>query len=269
MTASPLKLVQDNANAHHARPIDVADDHATFDVTPPMVSGRPATTYRVRVEPVGDCVRVREERPTLLPAVCPERHISHDGSFCLYWPEIEPITTLEPHGAEVWWGKLLVFLKRQQTASAQRRWPGRSDARAHGPEAARNQVVAEKAASELGLQFRNFLDESRLSSVRRKADGEPRLRLLLDGQRLVTVKERSLQLMTRRSRCKCYHADDLRLPISDCGSHEEALKDLTFALRRWRKAESDFFQAYRVLGVKCCGTLDHCPLAARGRHRDY
>ncbi|QHO77616.1 hypothetical protein ACH79_38235 [Bradyrhizobium sp. CCBAU 051011] len=262
MADNPLKFVRDNANAHHAEPIDVASDFATFDVTPPMVSGRPATTFRVRVEPAGDSVRVREERPTLLPSVCPERHISHDGSFCLYWPEMEPITTLETAGAEAWWRKLLVFLKRQQTASAQRRWPGRSDARAHGPEAARNQMVAEKAASELGPQFRCLLDEARLSSVRRKAGGEPRLRLLLDGRRLMTVKEQSLRLMTRRSRCKCDHADDLRLPICACGNHEEALKDLTIALQRWRKAESDFFQAYRVQGVKCCGTLDDCPLAA-------
>jgi hypothetical protein len=260
--ANSLSLVRDMANAYHAQLIDVASGYATFAVTPPTVSGRPATTFRVHVEPVGDTVKVREERPKLLPSVCPERHISYDGSFCLYWPEIEPITTLEPAGAEAWWGKLLVFLKRQQTATAQRRWPGRSDARAHGPEAARNQMVAEKAASELGRRFRGLLNEARLTSVRRTVGGEPRLRLFLDGRRLVTVKEPRLQLMTRRSRCKCDHADDLCLPICACGRHEDALKDLAIALYRWRKAESDFFQAYRVQGVKCCGTLDDCPLAA-------
>jgi hypothetical protein len=262
MKPDPLQYVEQTAAQHFARPLERDDDHITFDVSPPMVSGGPAATYRVRIEPVHDCVKAREEQPRILPAVCPERHINLDGSFCLHWPEIEPISTLELDGAEIWWGKLLVFLKRQQSAAARRQWPGRSEARAHGPEAARSQLAAEKAASELGPRFRGLLDDSHLTSVRRKADGESRLRLLLDGQRLVTVKERSLQLMTRRSRCKCDRADQLRLPISACGTHELALKTLTTALNQWKQAENDFFRAYRDRGMKCCGTIDDCPLAA-------
>jgi hypothetical protein len=71
--------------------------------------------------------------------------------------------------------------------------------------------------------------------------GEPRLRLLLDGQRLLSVRERTGQLMTKRSRCKCDDADQLRLPICGCGDHEAALRSIIIALERWEKAERDFF----------------------------
>ena len=66
------------------------NDHVIFDVTPPTVSGAPSPTYRLRVDVVGDYAMVRELLPTLLPAYCPERHINIDGSFCLYWGEVEP-----------------------------------------------------------------------------------------------------------------------------------------------------------------------------------
>jgi hypothetical protein len=52
--------------------------------------------------------------------------------------------------------ELPVFLKRQQSASVLRQWSGRSEARAHGPEVARAQLVAERAASELGSGFRRL-----------------------------------------------------------------------------------------------------------------
>jgi hypothetical protein len=92
--------------------------------------------------------------------------------------------------------------------------------------------------------------------------GEPRLRLLLDGQRLLSVRERTGQLMTKRSRCKCDDADQLRLPICGCGDHEAALRSIIIALERWEKAERDFFLEYAASGRKCCGTMDGCPLAA-------
>jgi class 3 adenylate cyclase len=39
-------------------------------------------------------------------------------------------------------------------------------------------------------------------------------------------------LMTRRSRCKCDDADQLRLPTCGCGDHEAALRNITLALER-------------------------------------
>lgn len=263
MKRTALTILGETAAAHHARLLRAAGDHALFETAPPTVSGKPATAYRVRIDAISDAVvKAREDQPILLPTSCPERHINIDGSFCLYWAEAEPNAIVDESSAGIWWGKLLVFLKRQQSASLLRQWPGRSEARAHGPEAARAQLVAERSASELGPRFRNMLDESRLVSMRKKVGGASRLRLMLDGKRLISVRERSQQVMTKRARCKCDGAERLRLPISGCGDHEAALRDLTVALNKWRVEEDRFFRAYVAAGAKCCGTMDDCPLAA-------
>jgi hypothetical protein len=263
MKSTALAILGDTAEAHHARLLRAAGDHAVFETVPPTVSGKPATAFHVRIDAIGDdIVKAREDQPILLPSSCPERHINIDGSFCLYWAEAEANAIVDASSAGIWWGKLLVFLKRQQSAAVLRQWPGRSEARAHGPEAARAQLVAERAASELGPGFRRLLDDSRLISVRKKVGGDPRLRLMLDGARLISVRERGQRVMTKRARCKCDDAKRLRLPISGCGSHEIALRDLTMALNRWKIEEDRFFREYVAAGAKCCGTMDYCPPAA-------
>jgi len=261
MTPGPLNLLRGTAAAHFAQAVDVGNDHVIFDVTPPTVSGAPSPTYRLRVDVVGDYAMVRELLPTLLPAYCPERHINIDGIFCLYWGEVEPVSISETEGAETWWMKVLIFLKRQQVASALLRWPAKAEARAHGPDAALQQMIAENAALKLGPQFRTLLSDFRLTSVRSKTGAEPRLRLMLDGKRMVSVRERSRQLMTKRLRCKCDCADELRLPTCACSDHEKALTDITFALERLAKAEKEFFRSYANSGRVCCGTMEDCPLA--------
>jgi hypothetical protein len=262
MTPGPLSLLRDTAAVHYAQAVDVGNDRVIFDVTPPAVSGAPSPTYTLRVDVAGDYAMVRELQPTLLPPYCPERHINIDGSFCLYWGEVEPLSISQTEGAEAWWMKVLTFLKRQQVASALLRWPAKAEARAHGPDAALQQVIAEDAATKLGPQFRTLLTDFRLTSVRSKTGSEPRLRLMLDGKRLVSVRERSRQLMTKRSRCKCDYADELRLPICACGDHKKALTDIAFALEYLAKAEKEFFRIYANSGRVCCGTMEDCPLAA-------
>jgi hypothetical protein len=75
-----------------------------------------------------------------------------DGSFCLYWAEAEHNAIVDEISAGNWWGKLPVFLKRQQSASVLRHY---------GAEAARAQLIAERTASELGPRFRDMLDDIR------------------------------------------------------------------------------------------------------------
>jgi hypothetical protein len=257
---SPLQIIKDVSVAHHAQPIDFHADHAIFDVVPPPISGAPGPTYRLRIDNIQDTVVVREAHPTHFPACCPERHINCDGSFCLYWEEVEPLSIVNAENASRWFSKLLVFLRRQRTAAARRRWPAKSEGRAHGASAARQQLVAERAASTLGPQFRRSLDDFRLTTHRKSFASEPRIRLLRDGARLVTVTERDSRLMTRRARCKCDDAARLRRPACACGEHEAALIDLTLALHRWKREEAKFYSAYEAMGVKCCGTMDDCPL---------
>jgi hypothetical protein len=263
MKRTVLTILGETAAAHHARVLQAAADHALFETAPPTVSGKPPTTYRIRIDAIGDnAVKAREDQPILLPSSCPERHINIDGSFCLYWAEAEPNAIVDVSSAGIWWGKLLVFLKRQQSAALRRQWPGRTEARAHGPEAARAQLVAERAASELGPGFRRLLHDLRFVPVRKKVGGDARLRLMLDGKRLISVRVRGQRVMTKRARCKCDAAERLRLPINGCGSHETALRDLTVALNRWKIEEDRFFREYIAAGAKCCGTMDDCPLAA-------
>lgn len=257
-----LELLRATATAHFAREVGIAREPAIFDVTPPSVSGAPAPTYRLHVESMNGYAKVREEFPTLLPPYCPERHINFDGAFCLYWAEVEPLAISDACAANVWWMKVLIFLRRQQVAAARRQWPARSEARAHGPEAALQQVIAEAAADQLGPRFRALLAESRLAAVRRMSGGASIVRLLLDERRLVSVKESSHKLMTRRMRCKCDNAPQLQLPICACGDHEKALTDLTISLDRLHHAERKFFEAYAATGRRCCGTMEDCPLAA-------
>lgn len=263
MKRTALVILGETAATYHARLLWAEQDHAMFEAAPPTVSGKPAAAFRLRVDAIGDeWVKAREEKPILLPSSCPERHINIDGSFCLYWAEAEPGEITDENSAGAWWGKLLIFLKRQRTATARRQWPGKSEARAHGPDAARAQQVAERTASELGPSFRSFLDEGRLASIRKNVGGDSRLRLTLDGQRLITVRELDRRLMTKRARCKCDDAASLKLPICRCDNHEAALTDLTVSLNRWKVEEERFFRAYVAAGAKCCGTMDDCPLAA-------
>ncbi|WP_051379647.1 E2 domain-containing protein [Bradyrhizobium murdochi] len=258
MPPSPLEIISGVSAAHHAQPIVLERDHAILDVAPPAVSGAPGPTYRLRIDEVGDAAVVREVEPTLLPACCPERHINCDGTFCLYWEEAEPLSVTDAKSASLWFGKLLVFLRRQRVAAARRQWPAQAEARAHGMRAARHQVVAERAASELGPRFRKQL--MRLSTRRKSVAGQPRIRLLRDGVRLVTVSERDSRLMTKRARCKCDDAARLGLPACACGDHQAALTNLTLALHGWKRAEEEFYAAYTALGIECCGTMDYCPL---------
>jgi Prokaryotic E2 domain/Cysteine-rich domain, C-terminal to E2 domain len=257
-----LGLLRAAAAGHFAREIAGGRDHVIFDVAPPSVSGAPSPTYRLRVEARSAYATVREASPTLLPAFCPERHINFEGFFCLYWAEVEPLTISDTEAASVWWMKVLTFLKRQQVATALRQWPAKSEARAHGQEAAQQQVIAEAVAHKLGPRFHKALLEDRLVSIRCTNSGEPRLRLLRDGSRLASVKERTRKLMTRRARCKCDDAEVRRLPICACADHEEALTSLTLALYARSKAERRFFEAYAATGRRCCGTMEDCPLAA-------
>lgn len=262
MSSTSLQFLLETAGAHFARVTSAAVDTALFEVTPPSVSGRPATMYHIRVRVIGGEVLVYEETPRLLPSSCPERHINADGSFCLYWRDADPSTILDQSAAAVWWKTVLTFLKRQQSASVLRQWPGKAHARAHGPNAARQQANAERAASELGPKFQALLEDFRFSSIRKRVGSEYRLRLMIDGKRLVTVREQNRQVMTKRARCRCDQGSRLRLPICACHNHEAALRDLTVAISRWKEEEDKFFRFSVATGAKCCGTIDDCPLAA-------
>ena len=255
---SPIDHLNSLAHANHARLISSAGEVSVYGVRPPSPSGAPVPEIVLEVRRVADTVTVKERVPVLLPAFCAERHINSDGSFCLYWGELEPSGITSAGDAEVWWGKVLTFILRQRSASALRRWPGKGDARAHGSTAARFQSLAEENAAALGPRFLATLRDDRLR-VRNR--GSNRLALLRDGRRVFTVLKNEKRVMSLRQRCKCDAADSLRLPIASCGNHRRELADLVINLEGWNRSERAFYDYLRSIKQTCCGTMDDCPLA--------
>ncbi|MDR7141830.1 E2 domain-associated cysteine-rich protein [Rhizobium sp. BE258] len=255
---SPIEYLNGVAQAHHARLISSAGVVAVYGVRPPSPSGAPVPEIILEVSRLADTVTVKERLPILLPAFCAERHINTDGSFCLYWGEVEPSGITSTEDAEAWWGKVLTFILRQRSASALRRWPGKADARAHGSTAARFQALAEENAAALGPRFLTTLRDDRL---RLKKRGPNRIALIRDGRRMFTVLKSEKRVMSLRQRCKCDEADNLRLPMASCGSHRRELADLVINLEGWSRSEKAFYDYLRSIDQACCGTMDDCPLA--------
>ncbi|WP_296075131.1 E2 domain-associated cysteine-rich protein [uncultured Agrobacterium sp.] len=256
---SPIEYLNSQANSHHARLISLTGEVAIYGVRAPSPSDAPVPEIILEVRRLANTVTVKERVPVLLPAFCAERHINPDGSFCLYWGEVENSKIASAEEAEAWWGKVLTFILRQRSASARRRWPGKGDARAHGSAAASFQALAELNAAALGPRFLDTLRDGRLRSKRRGAN---RLALFRDGRRLFTVLEDETRVMSLRQRCKCEDADNIRLPIASCGSHRRDLAELVINLAGWDRSEKAFYDYLRSINQTCCGTMDDCPLAA-------
>lgn len=255
---SPIEHLNSVAHAHHARLISLAGEVAVYGVRPPSPSGAPVAELILEISRMADTVTVRERDPIVLPAFCAERHINTDGSFCLYWGEVEPSAITSTGDAEAWWGKVLTFILRQRSAAALRRWPGKADARAHGSTAARFQALAEENATALGPRFLTSLRDNRL---RVKKRGPDRIALTRDGRRMFTVLKNGKRVMTLRQRCKCDEAESLRLPIASCGNHRRELAELVINLEGWKRSETAFYDYLRSVNQACCGTMDDCPLA--------
>ncbi|WP_434722769.1 E2 domain-containing protein [Mesorhizobium sp. RIZ17] len=255
---SALALLAETARDNHSDLVRLDGNVAIFAVQPVNASGAPATRFLIKVIDTGDKIVAKEAKAEHLPSFCPERHINFDGTFCLYWAEVEPHEITDAEAAGRWWGKLLIFLLRQRTARALRSWPGKGEARAHGPEAARYQAAAEASALRVGAAFEKGLKVGRLTTLRRRLGGHDRLRLLFDGRRLLTVDVASGRVMTLRQRCKCDRGSGL--PLVACSDHAQVFADLAAALEGWRLAEAEFFARFKGSPLKCCGTMDECAL---------
>lgn len=254
---SPIEHLNNTAHTNHARLISFAGGVAIYGVRPPSPSGTPVPELIIQVTRLADTVTVKEQHPIILPTFCAERHINTDGSFCLYWGEVESSAITNTEDAEMWWGKLLTFILRQRSAGILRRWPGKADARAHGEAAARFQALAEENATALGSRFLTALRENRLQVVNRGAN---RISLLRDGRRMITILKSEKRVMTLRQRCKCDEADSLCLPIASCRNHRRELADLAINLEGWTRSEKAFYDYLRSVDQVCCGTMDDCPL---------
>jgi hypothetical protein len=88
----------------------------------PLSDGR-QPIFVLDVTVTGTAASAREAVPIHLPSFCPDRHINHNGSFCLFWRAVDDIEITGPGAARVWLETLVRFLQLQLRAARLRRWP--------------------------------------------------------------------------------------------------------------------------------------------------
>ena len=208
----------------------------------PRADGSLSRSYELTITTNGSYVCVKETPGLqLLPALCPDRHINSDGTFCLglrasYLVDNE-------NAAGEWWGKLLVFLNCQETAQETRTWPDYAQL-SHSNEAAEIQLVAEDLARKLGLN-----DEYKAAM----RDGEGAIAFVAERVNLNTMRPRN-----GRAACVCGRFDNRGRPLlrRQCW---KADFDCLPVLERQRQEEVKRFWA-ALRDKRCCGTMDGCPL---------
>lgn len=240
--------------------------HIEFKATPVLPSGLPGRTYALKLATsIRDGVTVNENpKGSLLPSFCLERHINLDGSFCVFLNSTAPIKD-QSQGA-AWWAGLNRYLNCQDYAERKRQWPIDSGL-CHG-DAAHEQIAIEEIAEPLG-----WLREIRRGIFRK--DGW----LATDLPRLTKDTQRPV---TKRSSCprgcKRIHGEKRNVcsTLSECGRnclkshpnivrancpHRKELEEIIVLEHKRLKAEDKFLKAIERRKLKCCKTMDNCPLS--------
>ncbi|SSY68809.1 E2 domain-associated cysteine-rich protein [Alcaligenes faecalis] len=227
-----------------------------LDLSVLLVDGR-TLKYRLVLKQVGKQLSAREEYPTHLPAFCPERHINSDGTFCLYYPAADRLEVYDEASAISWMETLYKYLKLQDRATRQRKWPSTSFW-AHG-DAALHQLKALDAASELSLDITNAVKNDRTILKRRTSKGRPILEVWVENTRVFSVWEHCKKVINQSRRCFC-QSSRTRKPkkIRRCNDHAKQAVILAFAIRDWQVEEQKFWDCLN--DKYCCGTCDNCPL---------
>lgn len=227
-----------------------------LDLSILLVDGR-NTKYRLVLKQEGKQLSVREESPTHLPAFCPERHINYDGTFCLYYPAAGTLEVYDETSATSWMETLYKYLKLQDRAKRQRKWPNTS-AWAHG-DAALHQLRALNTASALSPDIANAVKNDQITLKRRKSKSRPILEIWIENIRIFSVWEHSKKVINQSRQCFC-HSSGAKKPkkIRRCNDHAKQATLLAFAIRDLQIEEQRFWDSMN--NMPCCGTCDNCPL---------
>lgn len=232
------------------------DTSAILNLPVKLVDGR-IIPYKLLLKQKGECVTAQEETPQHLPAFCPERHINPDGTFCLYYAGITCLDVVNEVSASAWLETVYKYLKLQERARVQRRWPN-NDAWAHG-DAAYHQHRAQAAAAAINERMASALADGGLQLKHKRSKGRPILNLLIDGTHIYSVWEFDKRVINQKQRCFCGKSG-LRMAkrLRRCADHAKRASELALALRDWENAEELYWKAMK--GKSCCGTCDSCPL---------
>ena len=187
---------------------------------------------------------VREAKPgSSLPAVCPERHIQGDSTFCL---GLDRQSLFSGQDAIKFWNDLHSFLTLQRYAVKNRQWP-RQNAYDHGS-AGVYQQQAESLAAQLGITE----EYAAASAGERSWITSRRLRFVDDNGKPIDGRK-PCPLGCRFPRRERYPQTRRK-----CG-HREEIAELIRLERNRRIALKEYWIERRKTG-QCCGTIDNCPL---------
>ncbi|WP_150118584.1 E2 domain-containing protein [Collimonas fungivorans] len=216
--------------------------------------------YELEIQLNGTKINVREERPQRLSGACPERHINFDGTFCMYWDIADPLKIDSTESADRWWGTLVQFLKLQERAAKQQRWPS-DEAWPHG-DAAKHQHEAEQSAKFLGEMLLTDVRKNRLRVVRAHLGGCQNgaiLRMYRETELLYSVWERSRRVTRLRNPCPCGKRCKRGIKqLRSCDGHEQLTAKLVFAIYEKQLAEIEYLET--MSKRECCGCMLSCPL---------
>jgi hypothetical protein len=231
-------------------------DRCTLNLPIRLVDGR-EIPYALELRDSRGVVSVREKAPKHLPAFCPERHINSDGTFCLNYSPVQSLKIDDEGTARAWLETVYQFLKLQERARSQRKWPN-SNAWAHGG-AARHQFRAQRAAGVLGNKIASAQSSNQLTVRCRQSKGRAVLELLHSGKCLYRVWEAKRKVTNQRKGCFCGRSGARRpKALRKCSDHGEQAVELVFALYEWRRDEKRFWDSMRDRA--CCESCDNCPL---------
>jgi len=212
-------------------------------------------SYQIVVRGDGSQLVASEDPDTRrLPEFCPNRHIIHNGAFCMYWDEDRRFDVVDAPSAEVWLNLLLNFLRSQRRAAQLRNWPT-EEAWAHGEPAAVAQRKCEAMASRLGAPWPDLVLGRHLKATRdletyRVHRCEQLLystfqspnRFAADGKRLILLYDPT--------------KSGSRKKTSKSGRRTLFLRILAVALWQWQSAEKNFWGTFS--DCRCCGTMENC-----------
>lgn len=235
----------------------VEQDRIQFELSVVLPSGQ-IVPFKIEARPgVTNHVIAKEVTPERLPRFCPERHVNSDGSFCINWIAGDPRPVVDSASARAWWGSLWDYLALQITASKLRRWPG--PARAHGS-AAEHQNRAETCARTLGEPLLSQVTRGLLRTRIDRRRGRHRIELRMNGKLLNRINLPARTLTNLQMRCPCAEGSASKTRIQACDGHAKVLATLIDSMHQWHTLETKYIAAMRNGGVRCCGTLNHCPL---------
>lgn len=213
--------------------------------------------FKLLLTQTGKRVTVQEKTPQHLPAFCPERHINSDGTFCLYYAGTTRLNVVDEASARAWLETVYKYLKLQERARVQRRWPN-NDVWAHG-DAAYHQQRAQDAAAAISDRLASALADGRLQLKHKRSKGRLVLDLWIERTHVCSVWEFEKRVINQKQRCFCGKSG-LRVPnrLRRCADHGIQASELALALRDWEKAEQLYWRSMQ--DKHCCGTCDSCPL---------